>query len=185
MEGIVIREAVPDDIDAIRDVQRLTWIATYPNEAHGITREDVETKFREDPTLKINQERRERRKQTLFSPPLHSWVALERTSIVGICTVKRDEHENQLQMLYILPDFQGKGIGKRLMQTALDWFGAEQEVELDVASYNEKAIAFYRAFGFVARRPVPEAQASVLPSGIRIPTIIMVRKAQVIPNFFI
>ena len=48
MQAITIREAHPDDADAIREVQRQTWLATYPNEAYGITREDIEAQFRED-----------------------------------------------------------------------------------------------------------------------------------------
>jgi ribosomal protein S18 acetylase RimI-like enzyme len=176
MQQIHIREAHPNDVDAIRDVQYRTWIATYPNDVYGITRADIEARFREDPAAdpKVAQERRARSRRLLFNPPFHSWVALVATSLVGICTVQQDDHKSYLQMLYVLPDFQGKGIGKRLLQTALAWLGTEKDVTLDVASYNEKAIAFYHAFGFVARGPVPEAVR--LPSGVRIPTIKMERK---------
>lgn len=38
---IVIHEATPDDSEAMREVQRCTWIATYPREGYGITKEDL------------------------------------------------------------------------------------------------------------------------------------------------
>ncbi len=151
MKSIDIREALPDDVDAMRDVQRHTWIATYPNETYGITKEDIEARFREDP--ETARESRERRRQSVCTAPFHSWVALEETVIIGFCIVKQDDHENLLQALYVLPDFQSKGVGKHLLQTALDWLGTDKEVMLNVASYNEKAIAFYHAFGFVPNGP--------------------------------
>jgi GNAT superfamily N-acetyltransferase len=81
--------------------------------------------------------------------------------------------------LSILPDFQGKGIGKRLLQTALDWLGTEKEVVLQVVSYNEKAIAFYRALGFVSTGPVAVSETLALPSGVHFPEINMVKKRSV------
>lgn len=67
MTHIHIREAVPDDAEAMRDVQRRTWLATYPNEAYGITKEDIEARFHEDP--ETTEARRERRRQSVDTPP--------------------------------------------------------------------------------------------------------------------
>ena len=177
MRSIAIREALPDDAEAMRDVQRHTWIATYPNEAYGITKEDIEARFREDP--ETVRERRERGRQSVCTAPFHSWVAREGRALIGFCIVKQDDHENLLQALYVLPDFQSQGVGKRLLQTALDWLGSKKEVVLNVASYNEKAIAFYRAFGFVPDEPVASFEALQLPSGVRLPEIRMVKKRRV------
>jgi ribosomal protein S18 acetylase RimI-like enzyme len=177
MKSIDVREALPDDAEAMREVQRHTWIATYPNETYGITKEDIEARFREDP--ETARERRERRRQSVCTAPFHSWVALEETVLIGFCLVKQDDQENLLQALYVLPDFQNKGVGKRLLQTALDWLGREKEVVLNVASYNEKALAFYRAFGFVPNGAVASSEALQLPSGVRLPEMSMVKKGLV------
>ena len=174
MRSIHIREAHPDDADAMRDVQHHTWVATYPNEAYGITKEDIEARFHEDP--ETARGRRERRRQSVSTAPFHSWVALEGAAIIGFCTVKQDNRENLIQALYVLPDYQSKGVGKRLLQTMLDWFGAGKEVVLHVASYNEKAIAFYHAFGFVQNGPLADPEALQLPSGLRFPEIKMVKR---------
>jgi len=174
MRSIDVREAHPDDVDAMREVQHLTWVATYPNEVYGITKEDIEARFRENP--ETTEERRERRRRYVRTAPFHSWVALEGRDLIGFCTIKQDEHEYLIQALYVLPDYQNKGVGKRLLQTVLDWFGQEKEVVLNVASYNEKAIAFYRAFGFVPNGPVASSEALQLPSGVRLPEIKMVKR---------
>lgn len=177
IENIHVREAQPEDADAMRDVQRRTWLATYPNEAYGITREDIEARFREDPATA--EKRRERRRQLVCTPPFHAWVALEGTVVISFCRIEQGEQKNHIQALYVLPDFQHKGIGKHLLQAALDWLGTEKEVVLEVASYNENAIAFYRAFGFVSIGPVDPAELLQLPSGARFPEIKMVRKQPV------
>jgi ribosomal protein S18 acetylase RimI-like enzyme len=172
--AVIIREASPDDVDVIRDVQRRTWLATYPNEALGITREDIETRFREAP--ETARARRERRWWALCTPPHHSWVALEEDVVIGFCIASQDERENLIEALYVLPGYQGRGVGRRLLQTALDWFGEGHEVALNVASYNEKAIAFYRASGFVSAGPAPLEETVQLASGVRLPEIRMVRR---------
>jgi len=174
MTHIHIREAKPDDAEAMRDVQRRTWLATYPNEAYGITKEDIEARF--DPDPKRAEERRVRYRQLICTPPFHSWVALEGTDVIGFCIAERNEQENVIGALYVLPEFQNRGAGKRLLQAALDWLGAERDVALNVASYNEKAIAFYRAFGLVPVGPVPVSETLQLPSGVRLPETKMVKK---------
>jgi ribosomal protein S18 acetylase RimI-like enzyme len=173
MQSIDIREAVPDDADAMRGVQYRTWIATYPNEVFGITKEDIDARFREDP--ETAQERREQRRRFTNTDPFHSWVALVGTDIIGFCIVKQDEQENLIQALYVLPDYQHKGAGKRLLQTVLAWFGQDRDVVLNVASYNANAIAFYQAFGFVSLGPLAYTETLQLPSGVHFPEISMVR----------
>jgi ribosomal protein S18 acetylase RimI-like enzyme len=174
MSRIDIREALPDDAEAIREVQRRTWLATYPNEAYGISKEDIAAHFHED--LQTAKERLERRRRSLSTPPFHAWVALEEETIIGFCIVKHDEYENLVQALYVLPEFQGRRVGRRLLQAVLDWFGAEKDVVLYVAAYNEKAIAFYRTFGFVPAGPVALADTPQLAPGKYIPEISMVKK---------
>ena len=52
----------------------------------------------------------------------------------------------------ILPDWQGRGVGRRLMARLLDWadnWGHVLRVELMVHADNERAMALYRSLGFV------------------------------------
>jgi ribosomal protein S18 acetylase RimI-like enzyme len=174
MGDIHIREAQPEDADAMRDVQRRTWLATYPNKAYGITREDIEARFSLDPERA--EERRERYRRLICTPPFHAWVALEETVVIGFCIAEGGEQESVVGALYILPEFQNRGAGKRLLQATLDWLGMERDVVLNVASYNEKAIAFYRAFGFEPVGPIAPSESLQLPSGAHLPEIKMVKK---------
>lgn len=41
MRNIRIVDSTPQDVFGIRNVQRITWIDTYPNLELGITKEDV------------------------------------------------------------------------------------------------------------------------------------------------
>jgi putative acetyltransferase len=54
--------------------------------------------------------------------------------------------------LCVADDWQGRGVGRRLMTRLLDWadnWGGVLRVELYVHADNERAIALYRSLGFV------------------------------------
>ncbi len=50
--------------------------------------------------------------------------------------------------LYVLPAEQGRGIGRKLMAYARESHHAARRLVLNVAKGNEKAISFYRKYGF-------------------------------------
>lgn len=50
--------------------------------------------------------------------------------------------------MYVAPEAQGKGVGSKLMNQVLDWYGRDQDIYLEVVSYNQNAINFYKRFGF-------------------------------------
>ncbi|MFB6311463.1 MAG: ribosomal protein S18-alanine N-acetyltransferase [Salinirussus sp.] len=55
------------------------------------------------------------------------------------------------------PDFQRRGLGRRLVRRALGVLDAEgaSSVKLEVRASNEAAISLYRDLGFVHRRTIP------------------------------
>ena len=61
---------------------------------------------------------------------------------VGFIGVEGDEVES----LFIHPDWRGQGIGRRLLTYAIETLGATR---LDVNEQNDEAIGFYRRMGFV------------------------------------
>ncbi|MBB5517459.1 GNAT family N-acetyltransferase [Amphiplicatus metriothermophilus] len=73
----------------------------------------------------------------------------------------------ELDWLMIAPAFHGSGVAGALMAAGLDWLGADRPVWLNVIAYNQRAIHFYRKFGFEID---PEAKASRL-----VPNLIMRR----------
>jgi ribosomal protein S18 acetylase RimI-like enzyme len=175
---IAIQDAIPDDDDGIRYVQHQTWLATYPNEALGITREAINARF-VNVSPEIARRRAANKQRINTDPSVHIWVAKnEQNSIVGFCIAIKEALNGHVQAIYVLPAYQGRGAGKRLMQAALNWLGDKKPVTLSVATYNEKAIAFYQTLGFVLNdKPVKHSVAQ-LPSGVNIPQIEMVRPSR-------
>lgn len=53
--------------------------------------------------------------------------------------------DHKVEMLFIHPDWRGQGIGRQLLQHAVDELGA---VALDVNEQNEQALGFYLRMGF-------------------------------------
>ncbi len=172
--SVQIRDATPDDHDGIRSVQRRTWLATYPNAALGITTDDILAVF-DDTSEEAQQRREERRRGINASPLAHLWVAESSEGMVGMCLARKQDQKHHIQALYVLPTYQKQGIGRRLMQAALDWLGDAQPVTLSVAAYNDNAIAFYQRMGFVFSAAPAESEIARLPSGAVIPEREMVK----------
>jgi len=174
--SVKIIASIPDDVYRIREIQRIVWLDIYPNKKAGITREDIELKFRNDNT-KEGRGVIEKKKEKYDNPNIHILVAKEDEIIIGFIIASK-ENENRINAIYILPEFQGQGIGRSLMSQALDWLGAEKDIYLNVASYNNQAIGFYEKFSFVKTdREGALDNAAKLPSGKIIPEVEMIRQS--------
>ena len=80
--------------------------------------------------------------------------------------------------MYVAPEAQGMGVGGKLMRQVLDLYGRDQDIFLEVVSYNHNAIDFYKHFGFEptdAVVPEEEGRPEYLTS---LTQIEMVLKAQ-------
>ena len=69
--------------------------------------------------------------------------------------------ERKIEMLFVSPEYFGKGIGRRLVDLAVNEYGA---VYVDVNEQNPKAAGFYRHLGFaVFRRDAVDDQGNAFP----------------------
>jgi len=178
MDDIRIVDAIPQDVFGIRNVQKVTWINTYPNSELGITRKDVESTFSKDGT-EDGRKKIEEWKKRYSDLNQHRWVVKNKNEIIGFCMVGKEDDSNRIYAIYVIPSFQGKGLGKQLMEKALSWLEDDRDVCVNVASYNSQAINFYEKFGFVKTgRNVHSKGVESLPSGKIIPEIEMVRKTR-------
>lgn len=175
-EQIKIVDSVPNDIPVISDVLKTTWLDTYPNAENDITRADIESRFLPDDTEE-GRKRLEYRMQRYKDPNIHQWVAKDGEKIIGLCTAVKEGSQGRIQAIYVLPSYQGKRVGKRLMEAGLSWLGNKQDVYINVVSYNQKAIEFYTKFGFVKTGKEARDAAAILPSGKILPEIEMAKKA--------
>jgi len=123
-----------------------SWLDTYVNDELGITREWIETHSAEQ----MSDERRQRRLKKLSDPNCAGWVATDESGkVIGVTTPFIDNKGIQhIGSLYVDKNWHGRGIAGRLMQQVIDWFDPGKPIELGVATYNERAIAFYRKWGF-------------------------------------
>lgn len=136
--------AVPDDVPQIESVFYKTWLQTYPSPQLGITTDDVEALFK-DMATRITE-----RAEYLSKLPKNELflVAKKGEEVIGLCRVIIREHFNQLQSIYVLPGYQGLGIGTALWKEASRFLDPKKETIVHVAIYNEPAIAFYKKLGF-------------------------------------
>lgn len=161
--------ALPGQVSELQQLMFVTWLATYRNAV--ITREDIEAYFK-TPDIVEKIFSWCRRPSTL--------LARDGGAIVGMCrciTRPREGggRENWIRAMYVLPSYQGRGIGRALWEHASQLKEFDQNVPtfLQVATYTEPAITFYGKLGF-ERAPAPRSVLR-LPTGKTIPRMEMVR----------
>lgn len=147
MSQMEIREVKPEDARGILEVLRDTWINTYPNDEIGLTKEAIKESFEKDFKKENIEEFSE--KITKLSNGEKWYIAVFMNRVVGIICLFRGEEKNEIQKLYVLPEFQGKGIGKMFWKKALEFFDSKKDIVVKAVVYNKKAIEFYKKLGFV------------------------------------
>jgi ribosomal protein S18 acetylase RimI-like enzyme len=182
MEEITILDAMPDDAWGITDVFYKAWLATYPNKERGITIEDIEDSYKDE----FSPEKIENLKELIRNGPANKkrLVAKQGNLVVGACTVIRNDDYNHLRTLYILPEFQHKGIGTKLWNKALEFLDPAKDTYVQVADYTEQAIHFYKKLGFVDTGKRTAQESERFKSGAIIMDMEMVRKARGVILYF-
>jgi ribosomal protein S18 acetylase RimI-like enzyme len=175
IEKVKIIDATPEDAWGITNVFYKTWLATYPNKEIGVTVEDIEDSYKDE----FSPEKIENLKQIIQNVPKNTkrLVAKVGNEIVGAGTfVRRDEY-NHVRTLYVLPEFQHKGIGTMFWDEAKKFFDPEKDTIVQVAEYTEDAINFYKKLGFVDTGKRTKEESEKLKSGAVIVDMEMVIKA--------
>lgn len=138
LEDLIIRRAEAEDCDGLYEI--FTSAKVYPG------------------TLQVPYPSRDywRRRITENTDSVHCLVALIDDRIVGMVTVvtfpnrPRRRHAGEIAIC-VHEDWQGKGIGKELMKTIVEfadnWLNLTR-LELEVFADNDQAISLYRHFGF-------------------------------------
>jgi GNAT superfamily N-acetyltransferase len=87
------------------------------------------------------------------APPLGAaLVALADRGLVGmVCVVHHDKSSARLERMFVRPDWRGNGIGRVLLETALDVANqlGYRHVVLDVLMERLEAIGLYSSAGFM------------------------------------
>jgi len=152
-----------------------TWLTTYPNEELGITRDDIEFVFKDRFTKENLEKRWDKLEKSINTKML---VAKYGSEIVGLITVTLHEDKNQLQAIYILPEYQGRGIGVMLWGEAQKYLDPKKKTIVQCATYNTGAIAFYEKLGFKDNGRRWEDEKLRMQSGSIIPQMEMELEAR-------
>lgn len=164
-----IREPVLDEAEAIRRMHARSWLDTYPNEDEGISYAWV--KEETDSWLTPEGLKRSREHfSNVFGNPDHFYrVAVDGDKIIGLVHVLNQNDHKHLGAIYVDKAYHGTGVAQELMALADQWIG-DEDVDLDVVTYNKRAMRFYEKHGFKA----VEGENELFKG--KIPNITMVRK---------
>lgn len=83
------------------------------------------------------------------------WLAFDGDTALGFASGYRKEKSIWLKKLYVLPEAQGTGTGRALMQTVITAFLPAEDVRLYVNGKNSAAQIFYERSGFANLGEVP------------------------------
>lgn len=81
--------------------------------------------------------------------------------------------KNQLQAIYVLPEYQHQGIGTMLWQALCKSFDVSMPTIVQVATYNKQAIVFYEKLGFTDTGKRWQDDKFRMKSGVVIPEMEM------------
>lgn len=171
----VVSLASASDTEGIVNVLYQTWLATYPNEEAGITKDDIEDRFKD---LRSDEGLQKRRREIENQPANERlFVVRAGEKIVGVCRVRRKETENELLVLYVLPEYQRTGAGNDLWSEARRFLDATKDTKVRTTEYSMGAINFYKKLGFEDTGERFQHEGSRMKSGAMFPEMTLVLKA--------
>lgn len=144
----VLSKATAADAVDIRTLQAKSWLDTYPNEAFAVSFDFI--KERTDQWLLPDnlEESKKLIGRNVIDPTQFYRIAKLDTDIVGFVHVSTKESgAKYIEAIYTDPETLGTGLGGMLMASAEEWIG-DDDVTLEVASYNDRAIQFYEKRGY-------------------------------------
>ena len=136
--SVIIRKATKEDADGKGYVHYKSWIETYK----GLLPDDV-----------IKGLSLERSVDKAREYPENTYVAIVDDKIVGFsCYLESRDEEllnyGEIMAIYILKQYQGRGIGKLLIQSCYEELSHYSGISLWVLKSNLNAINFYESEGF-------------------------------------
>jgi ribosomal protein S18 acetylase RimI-like enzyme len=147
--GMVIRSWEKSDLPSIRRITWGAWMSTYLS---FIPESDLRSYFdihyAEESLLRMFDD-----------PSIHGFVAEKDGQPAGYGRLffSRDENRLYVSSLYFLPEFEGQGMGSRLLEAA-ERHATEKGLEelwIGVMVKNRRALDFYRKVGFQFVREEP------------------------------
>lgn len=173
---VEVLSAIPKDAQGIRELEYETWMRTYVGDKSKITESDIEWYFK---TFKKFLTPQNIEKLALEIEGLpddhHALVAKDESGkIVGFAWLMKRSDSNELGAIYIHPEYQGIGLGKKIWNEAGIFFDPQKDITLTVQENNMNAIEFYKNLGFVDTGK--KIENLTFPSGAIFSEIEMIKK---------
>lgn len=142
-DGLIIRDAEAADLPAVRGLLVETWHATYDG-IYGWRRvAEITNAWHSLDNLTAQ----------LGRDSGAFLIALVGDEIIATSSARLEpDRAALLTRLYVLPQYQGVGVGRTLLQVTLACFPQAPVARLEVESQNEPAIVFYERMGFFLQR---------------------------------
>lgn len=171
MLDILIQIAKTEDRQQIGEVFDKVWLTTYPNKEYRITVDDILNHLE-----KRHQRIKDSKTDRINNPPKGETllVAKESDKVVGVCRLVVKEDRNQLQAIYVLQEYQGKGIGTMFWKEGQKYIDPNKDFYVELAVYNKSALEFYKRLGFVDTGRRMQDEKLRMKSGSIIPEMEMV-----------
>ncbi len=135
-----VRTASNKDLAEIGQLLGVVWHATY-DQIYGVQRvSEITAEWHSLGSLSKN-----------LSAPNSEFLVADSGSQLGGMAFARQISDRivKIKQIYILPDFQGQGVGQQLLDEVFESFFEAVEFELEVEKENIPAIKFYEKNGFV------------------------------------
>lgn len=135
--NLIIKKAIEKDLEKISEILTKTWDNTYKSILPSEVISHIKSNWHNKENLK---------KQLNSSSIIFNMIEIDNISI-GILTVKIKDKNFHISRLYVLPEFQGQGVGKYTINNLINKYEID-EITLDVEISNKNAINFYKNLGF-------------------------------------
>lgn len=125
------------------------WKESYLNPERGVTEELIDqfighlahdTDYRKNTII-----------EALANPDkiMYRVVWNDKGEVVGFFHGTKEDTQNVLDGVYLLDEAKGTGVGGKLMREFLNWIDKSKKTYLEVFSTNQKALGYYKKYGFV------------------------------------
>jgi GNAT superfamily N-acetyltransferase len=146
---LALRRATAADADRLAEAGTATFVDTF---GHLYRPEDLASFLSQSHSTAAWL-------RTLADPAVATWVAIDGAGCVGGFAVAGpcklpvpgpEARAGELRQLYLRREFHGRGLGTRLLETALDWLAAEGHEPLYIGVWSENfgAQRLYARYGF-------------------------------------
>lgn len=166
-----IRDATDADAESVVAMHDQSWKDTYPNAAAGVSYEWVEQRVnRWKAPEKLEARKEQIRKSGPDKDMLYRIAENDKGEVIGLINPYRNNEVQRVGAIYVAKQYHGTGLAQKLMDEIISWSDPSRPLELEVATYNDRARAFYRKYGF---KEIKDSEHLV--HGL-IPVIVMTRK---------